>query len=343
MLSPGSSSVTLEEIRHRVSESQIAHFYLGVTEIPCVINSPVRKDTKPSLGIYADKDGYVRFKDFSTGENGSIYDLLSTMWSCSYHHEVLERIQKDLGHFSAGASISRMTGTGGEATSESIIDIQVKVREWRDYDIEYWNSYGISKKMLRIAEVYPISHKMVYKNGQKYLFGAAKHAYAFVERKDGKVTYKIYQPFSKDFKWSSNIDRSVWSLWTKIPESGNTLIISSSLKDCLNLWCNLKIPAICMQGEGYLPKPQVMQELKSRFKRIIVFYDNDWKNPDNPGRTDSINICRMYGLQRVEIPEQYEAKDPSDLYLKYGKEKYMEIMRTIFKNREHYEQEDSQY
>ena len=125
------------------------------------------------------------------------------------------------------------------------------------------------------------------------------------------------------------MDASVWSLWTKIPEKGDNLIIGSSTKDCLNIGCNLHIPAICMQGEGYNPKPQIIQELKDRYKNIIVFFDNDYTNEDNPGRTDSIKLAETYNLRRIEIPAEYGAKDPSDLFKKYGKERYLEIMHEI--------------
>lgn len=84
-----------------------------------------------------------------------------------------------------------------------------------------------------------------------------------------------------------------------------------------------------MQGEGYEPKPQIIEELKSRYQNIIVFYDNDFTNEENPGRVDSIKLAEKYRLKRIEIPAIYEAKDPSDLYKKYGKKKYMEIMNDL--------------
>ena len=60
-----------------------------------------------------------------------------------------------------------------------------------------------------------------------------------------------------------------------------------------------------------------------------VFFDNDYTSEKNPGRTDSIKLASEFGLERVEIPAEYEAKDVSDLYKKYGKEKYLEIMHGI--------------
>lgn len=335
-VSKGESSVTLSDILEKTTEANILSFYLGVTEIPCIIHSPLRKDNRPSFGLYSPNGKRIYFVDFATKDRGGIFDLLCQMWGCSYK-EVLIRINKDIPKLcSIGTpNVHKHIPCTVRSTIEckKSTDLQCKVRDWTSYDIEYWKSYGISLDWLKYAEVYPISHKIIIKNGNKYVFKADKYAYAYVEHKEGKVTLKVYQPFNKDgYKWSSNIDRSVWSLWTKIPKFGNNLIISSSVKDCLNIMCNLGIPAICMQGEGYKPKPQIIEELKSRYKNIILFYDNDYNNPDNPGKKDSMELSLEYNLKRVEIPVKYESKDPSDLFKKYGRNRYLEIMNEILKD-----------
>jgi hypothetical protein len=335
-VSKGESSVTLSDILEKTTEANILSFYLGVTEIPCIIHSPLRKDNRPSFGLYSPNGKRIYFVDFATKDRGGIFDLLCQMWGCSYK-EVLIRINKDIPKLcSIGTpNVHKHIPCTVRSTIEckKSTDLQCKVRDWASYDVEYWESYGISLDWLKYAEVYPISHKIIIKNGNKYVFKADKYAYAYVEHKEGKVTLKVYQPFNKDgYKWSSNIDRSVWSLWTKIPKFGNNLIISSSVKDCLNIMCNLGIPAICMQGEGYKPKPQIIEELKSRYKNIILFYDNDYNNPDNPGKKDSMELSLEYNLKRVEIPVKYESKDPSDLFKKYGRDRYLEIMNEILKD-----------
>lgn len=335
-VSKGESSVTLSDILEKTTEANILSFYLGVTEIPCIIHSPLRKDNRPSFGLYSPNGKRIYFVDFATKDRGGIFDLLCQMWGYSYK-EVLIRINKDIPKLcSIGTpNVHKHIPCTVRSTIEckKSTDLQCKVRDWASYDVEYWESYGISLDWLKYAEVYPISHKIIIKNGNKYVFKADKYAYAYVEHKEGKVTLKVYQPFNKDgYKWSSNIDRSVWSLWTKIPKFGNNLIISSSVKDCLNIMCNLGIPAICMQGEGYKPKPQIIEELKSRYKNIILFYDNDYNNPDNPGKKDSIELSLEYNLKRVEIPVKYESKDPSDLFKKYGRDRYLEIMNEILKD-----------
>ena len=335
-VSKGESSVTLSDILEKTTEANILSFYLGVTEIPCIIHSPLRKDNKPSFGLYSPNGKRIYFVDFATKDRGGVFDLLCQMWGCNYR-EVLTRISKDMPKLcSIGTpNVHKHIPCAVRSTIEckKSTDLQCKVRDWTSYDIEYWKSYGISLDWLKYAEVYPISHKIIIKDGHRYVFGADKYAYAYVEHKEGKVTLKIYQPFNKNgYKWSSNINRSVWSLWTKIPKYGTNLIISSSVKDCLNIMCNLRIPSICLQGEGYLPKSHVMEELKSRYKNIIVFFDNDFNNPNNPGHNDAKKLSEEYNLKMVEIPKEYKSKDPSDLYKNYGKEIYLKVMNEILEN-----------
>lgn len=326
-------SVTLDDILSKTTEVDILAYYLGVTEIPCIIHSPLRVDNNASFGLYS-RDGHrIFYIDFATKERGSTFDILSQLWGYNYM-ETLAKIASDIPKFTTKISNIKQNASKASRVSRlNSTELQCKVRGWASYDIEYWKSYGITLEWLKYAEVYPISHKIIIKDGNKYVFGADKYAYAYVEHKEGKVTLKIYQPFNKNgYKWSSNIDRSVWSLWTKIPKYGTNLIISSSVKDCLNIMCNLRIPSICLQGEGYLPKPHIMEELKSRYKNIIVFFDNDFTNPNNPGHNDAKKLSEEYNLKMVEIPKEYKSKDPSDLFKKYGKDRYLEIMKEILKD-----------
>ena len=329
-------SVSLNDIKSRVTEIDILSFYLNIKELPCVINSPFREDNRPSFGIYlSNKSQRVYYKDYATNDSGGLFDLLGKLWKCDYR-KVLENINKDINKIDKGTiRLNTKSSVTIRSSNEhySTSDLQCKIREWRDYDIEYWSQYGISLKWLKYADVYPISHKIIIKNQHKYVFKADKLAYAYVERKEGKVSLKIYSPYNKKYKWCSNTDRSVWGLWTKIPKYGDNLIISSSVKDCLNIMCNLGIPSICLQGEGFLPKPHIMNQLKERYKNIIIFFDNDFENPNNPGHTDALKICEEYNLKMVEIPSEFKSKDPSDLYKNYGKEKYLEIMKSILKDK----------
>ena len=179
--SSGKSSVSLEDILSRVTEADILSYYLGITEVPCIIHSPLREDKRPSFGLYSIDGRRIFYTDLSTRDRGGLFDLLGSMWNCSYK-EVLTRINEDISKFSGNASIHTYTPCTVRSTStyNRDTDLQCKVRDWRDYDIEYWASYGISLEWLKYAEVYPISHKIIIKGGQRYVFGADKYALSLI-------------------------------------------------------------------------------------------------------------------------------------------------------------------
>ena len=322
-------SVSLNDIKSRVTEIDILSFYLNIKELPCVINSPFREDNRPSFGIYlSNKIQRVYYKDYATNDSGGLFDLLGKLWKCDYR-KVLENINKDINKIDKGTiRLNTKSSVTIRSSNEhySTSDLQCKIREWRDYDIEYWSQYGISLKWLKYADVYPISHKIIIKNQHKYIFKADKLAYAYVERKEGKVSIKIYQPKNTNgYKWSNKHDNSVISLWTKIPEYGNVLCICSSLKDSLCLWANTGIPAICPQGEGYRISTTAINELKRRFKKLYILFDND-----EAGILDGKKLAEVTGFTNLILPKFDNGKDVSDAYKILGKEEWLKMMRLLF-------------
>lgn len=323
MIARGSDSTSIEKVNDLYSDFDIAHKYLGITCVPEVINSPLRQDNNPSLGLFINnRTNSLWFKDFGSGEKGSLYDLLARMWNVS-KDKVYDRILEDM---PAPALIRKH---GVKVYRKSAGKVEVRVREWRDYDIAYWDSYGISLPWLKFGEIYPISHIIITKNGHSYPIPAEKYAYVYVERKDGIVSFKIYQPYSKEYKWMSKHDSSVWDLWTKIPEKGDKLIITSSRKDALAIWSNTGIPALSLQGEGYIPKEHVVQQLKDRYNKVYVLYDDDFQSEENHGRMYGKMIAERFNVTQIEIPEKWKSKDPSDLVKNHGREVLREVIYEL--------------
>ena len=327
--SKGRNSINLEDILSKVEESDILYFYLGVSKIPIIINSPLRKDKKPSFGLYSIDGKKIFYTDLSTKDKGNLFSLLSKMWGCGYK-ETLEKISKDISKFTL-KSTTKNALTSKITTIKSYnieSDLQCKIRKWENHDLEYWKSYGISLDWLKYAEVYPISHKIIIKKNNTYTFKADKYAYAYVERKEGKITLKIYQPFNKNgYKWSNKHDTSVISLWTKVPKTSNSICICSSLKDALCIWANTKIPSICVQGEGYNISNTAIIDLKERFKHIYIVFDGD-----NAGKESSIKLQKITNFKIIDCPLIGLAKDWSDIYYYFGKDRLIEEFSKSLKN-----------
>lgn len=326
----GEYSITLEDILARITEFDILYYYFNISELPTIIHSPLRQDNRPSFGLYTSDGKRVHYTDFATKDKGGLFDLLMKYWGENYK-EMLNHLWKDLPNFS-NANV-QFNSIKSKNTYQSLksrnIDLQCKVREWRNYDIEYWASYGISLEWLKYADIYPISHKIVIRDSHRYVFGADKYAYAYVERKEGKITLKIYQPFNKGgYKWSNRHDRSVISLWTKVPEYGDKICICSSMKDALCLWSNTGIPALAIQGEGYGMSNTAISELKRRYSYIYILLDND-----EAGIIDGRKLSESTGFTNIVLPRVNDAKDISDLYKSLqDPSRFKDIVVPLFKD-----------
>lgn len=327
MVSKGTDTIIIDDVRRVTTDYEVVNNYLGISVVPSNINSILREDKNPSLCIFPYKDSLF-FKDFGTNQSGNIYQLLSLYWNIPLN-QVYRKIYNDF-TINNKSCCCKNKITKTIIKKKSNIDIKVKIREWKPWDIEYWNSYGISKEWLNYCDIFPISHIfLIHQNGEQIVISADKYAYVYIERKDNKVSLKIYQPYSTNFKWMSKHDASVWDLWTKIPDKGDKLIITSSRKDALCLWANTGIPSLSLQGEGYIPKEKVINQLKDRYKKIYVFYDNDFKNEVNNGRNYGKAIADKFDLQQIEIPTEYKSKDPSDLYKNWGKEVFLNVINSL--------------
>ena len=93
--STGNKSLCLQDILNKTSEANILSHYLGITTIPCVINSPLRQDNHPSLGLYTRDGSSIYYTDFATNEHGSTFDLLCKLFNLNYYDTIV-KIYNDL-------------------------------------------------------------------------------------------------------------------------------------------------------------------------------------------------------------------------------------------------------
>lgn len=326
-----SFTIALSDIFSQFSEVQILHtVFPEVNTLPCIISSPLRVDSTPSFSLYLDDNKHVRYKDFGDSSSGGLIDLLSAYWHCTFK-QTLTNIGKLLVDNKQVTLKSKQIKMLSRKEANLFSQLQVVIRPWKDYDYQYWASYGITKKWLKYAEIYPISYKIITKKdsvtnkNHKYVFPADKYAYCFVNRKEGNLSLKIYQPFNtKGYKWYSKADKSIIELWTKIPEYGDTLVLCSSMKDALCLSCNLNIPTLALQGEGYSMSDTAIIELKRRYKKIFICFDSD-----NAGITDAEKLAQQTGFTKV-IPNLGTEKDFSDYWKSLKDKSQFQQLKTLF-------------
>lgn len=326
----GKPYITRDRLLSEVSDENIFRYYISNLEIGKIMKSPLRKDINPSFGVfYASKYNQLFYKDFKLG-SGDCIKFVASLYNISYS-KAISQIAKDFGldkkyRLDDDIKKSEVIGEYIKSPKKSykknpkIIDISI--RNWEKHDLEFWGKFGISQGTLNAYNVFPIQFLFINNN----IFPVADHAYAYREEKDDKITYKIYQPYSI-YKWISNHNKTVHQGYTQLPEKGDLLIITKSLKDVMSLCEVCHIPAIGIQNESVLTKETVIEEYKERFKKVICLFDND-----NAGITLAYRYNNIYGLPFMTIPYKYNCKDFSDLVKEYGVEESKKILNNLIEN-----------
>lgn len=323
----GSLPITLDNILEIVSEEDILAYYFHIYKLPALINSPLRKDNNPSFSIYKLSNNKIRCWDFGLKRGYGLYDLLMEYLHVDFR-TLLDKIWKDMCRIQTKLNVTKRVITHKKSDN---IKFEVCTRPFQDYDLEFWKSFGITKDWLRFGRIFAISDIIKKCNNEQINLRADKYAYVYVEFKDNVQSLKIYQPFNKKYKWLSDGNSSIWSLWSQLPENGNKLIITSSMKDALCLWANIHIPSCSMQSEVTTPKSQVINELKNRFKQVYILFDNDFDKNENVGQLHATQLAEQYQLINVCIDSIWKVKDPSDFYKTYGSTKFFNYFYEKFR------------
>ena len=325
--------LTKENLMKVVQDVDIFALYTGKpVAAKASILSPLREEKRPSFGYFIGKSGEICFNDFVLGK-GDCIKFVQLYFGLNFY-DAMSRVVIDFNltndfYFrDLGEGVKSFTLQDRSAILKQINvkpNFGIKRREWDLHDYQYWYKYGITKETLIAYNVFPISYLITGDHTIK----ADKYAYAYVEYKDGRETFKVYQPFSKYIKWLSSHDDSVWQGWNQLPEKGEILIVTKSLKDVMSITEVLKIPSVALQSETIKPKNKIIDELKQRFDDVYILYDNDYTKKVNWGERFSKELAVEHGLYFSQIPESYASKDFSDLVDNIGEIKAKETWDNV--------------
>lgn len=322
--------ITKESILKYISQEDIYSFYIGYDIRDAgKIHSPFRDDEVPSFTIFYHKNerNVLMFYDHATKDSGDCFSFTMKMFGIDFH-KALNKIAYDfnLTDFKISDVERKQLGNFEKIKDKKVVKIAIKKRDWTINDRNYWSQYGIKKATLEKFDVCSISH--VFYNDQPVK--SDELAYAYKEWKDGILSYKIYQPKSK-FKWINNANHTVHQGYTKLPERGELLIITKSLKDVMSLHDTVGLPAVGLQSESVTMKESVMDEYKRRFRKVVCLFDND-----DAGVKLSKIFSEQYKIPYFLMPIIPNVTDFSDLVKYAGTETAVTIFYEQL-NRVNYE------
>jgi len=292
------STITLDWILSKVTEYDIYTKYIGQFKVGMIYNSPFRKDTNPSFGVYYSKrTRQLLFKDHGTGECGNIIKFVSLFTGLTKYNDILEDIVRKLNITNSTKLDSSKQYIPLEETTIGVVR-----QEFNDIDVTYWSQFNISLDTLKKFNVFSIKYYLC--NGVvKGIYKDENPMYAY------KVydNFKIYRPLGDKYtKWRNNLTTYDIQGYEQLPPSGDLLIITKSLKDVMCFY-EMGIPAISPSSESSFIPQTVLEQLKKHFKRIIVMFDRDVT-----GTKYLRKISLKTGLEPLLVHKKFKAKDISD-------------------------------
>lgn len=309
--------LTLDWILTKVTEYDIYSKYLGAFKIGAIYNSPFRKDKNPSFGIFISrKTGKLLFKDHGINESGDVIKFVSLLTGITEYPNILNRIVQDL-----------------TITSKTILSTKVKtyiptstiigvVRQaFTDTDKTYWRKFGITLKTLKFFNVDSIKYYLC--NGiVKSTYKENNPMYAYKVNDN----FKIYKPLADKYtKWRNNLSDNDVQGYEQLPEKGDLLIITKSLKDVMTLY-EMGYYAISPSSESTWIPDKLFKAILRRFKRVLICFDRDI-----PGVRNMRSMSLKTGLNGFLVHKKFKAKDISDAVSIHGQKIIKEWLNKTLK------------
>ena len=306
--------ITKEFLLSKNNEETYMTYYLGVPVQKGLFKSPLRNDNHVTCSFFRGKSGNLYFKDFADGKCLTFEGVVMEKYNCTYH-EALRIIAKDFGLTSDAPVKKQVIKVQPKFEGDKQTFIQVEVKDFSEAELKWWGSFGITKDILNKFKIY--SCKTVFLNGTIYAQSAQHspiYGYYF-GKKENIEQWRIYMPKRKEFRFIGNVPTKTIQGYKQLPKTGKVVVITKSMKDVL-CFHSLGIPAIAPNSET-----QFVSE------HIVLLYDNDLT-----GVRFTNKLRKQYPELIVTlIPRRTGAKDISDHYYMYGRDKTLELIKETIK------------
>lgn len=330
----------------------IFSYYLGEECLKKKFRSPFRSDDKrPSCHLYANhKPGEAAFyylQDFGDSKcSGNCFETVAKVLNMNIKtqfQEILEKIDQDLclgifeqnkGKYGKSPTFNRKLIKEEliKNKTSSILSFTPVIQDFRQWELEYWEKYGIDTQTLLRYHVHSLrSVTFTKQDGKSFNVFGSKVIPAYGYFFNSMKGIKVYRPkASNRFLYGGDLPIPYVFGWEQLPATGQTIFITGGEKDVLSLAAH-GFQAIAFNSEtAKIPKDK-LEDLSKRFQRIIFLYDSDATGiKESKGRVTELK--KAYNVCRIELPLKgtKEEKDISD-YFAIGNttEDFLQLTQSI--------------
>lgn len=336
------------EIEKRVDDYSLFRNYCeNFVREDVKFKSEFRKDKNPSASItlYKGRLWYKDFGDPTIPKALNIYGYIMYKYSIDFV-DSLKKINNDF-QLGLGYNINidsapvkyKVHKKEDNVSPEKDILSEIKVRriKFEKKHIDYWHEYDINKKdipdILTKFKTYPISHFWIKKDNIENLYTINNigftydyfwHLQTFLR--------KIYIP-GTDLNASTfytNCNTLITQGYDQLPKTGDLVFITSSMKDVI-LLDYIGFSAVAPSNENVFIQEHIFEDLKNRFKKIVILYDNDYHKPVNYGVMFAQKHSEKHNIPYIILPDG-SGKDPSDFSKILGRKKLKEVITDKLQN-----------
>ena len=349
-----SSKLTKQYVLEKISQITIFSTYLNLSNSliqQCIdtgelICSPIREDVHPTCGFRYDNKGKLKFKDFSGHFWGDCFDVVALIISGIYNKQYDISNKEDFIKILRHITFTFKDIFYGKEKDINLINeinigitnirhkkphIELVVRNWNEYDKEYWNQFGVSLQYLNLNFIHPIDQYYINRKVNpepKYFYKTKDPCYGYVLGQDRSGIYNIKLYFPKREKGVTRFITNcnhLEGIYNLDKNNYDIIIITKSTKDRLSIGCTImkicslyggdyinKIGLINIPHETYKLRQNEFDWLKSKLNDdgiIVSLMDND-----RVGKIESIWLRNTFNILPILIPKKYNAKDFAEFY-----------------------------
>ena len=375
-----SSKLTKQLILSKVSQVTIFSTYLNLSDKIvqyCIdtgelICSPIRDDIHPTCGFRYDNKGKLKFRDFAGYFWGDCFDIVALIMGGIYNKQYdisnREDFVKVLRHITftfkdifygqeKDINLINEINTGIVAIKHKKPNIELVVRNWNEYDKEYWGKFGVPLQYLNINFIYPVEQYYINRKinpEPKYFYNANDPCYGYCLGQDRSGIYNIKLYFPNRNKTVTRFITNcnhLEGIYNLDKTDYDIIVITKSTKDRVSLGAAIlrinslyggvdkKVGVINIPHETYKLRQNEFDWLKGKLSdrgKIVSLMDND-----STGKHEAIWLRNNYQITPLLIPVIYGAKDFAELVSKHKFDEVVNLIKQTINYISNYERKNN--
>ena len=362
------SQVTIFSTYLNLSD-KIVQYCIDTGELIC---SPIRDDIHPTCGFRYDNKGKLKFRDFAGYFWGDCFDIVALIMGGIYNKQYdisnREDFVKVLRHITftfkdifygqeKDINLINEINTGIVAIKHKKPNIELVVRNWNEYDKEYWGKFGVPLQYLNINFIYPVEQYYINRKinpEPKYFYNANDPCYGYCLGQDRSGVYNIKLYFPNRNKTVTRFITNcnhLEGIYNLDKTDYDIIVITKSTKDRVSLGAAIlrinslyggvdkKVGVINIPHETYKLRQNEFDWLKGKLSnrgKIVSLMDND-----STGKHEAIWLRNNYQITPLLIPVIYCAKDFAELVSKHKFDEVVNLIKQTINYISNYERKNN--